>query len=119
MGNQILLVDDNLDLLESIEDSLKIRGYSTITATNGFEAVQKFDENEPCMVFMDIKMPKMDGYEAFSKIIEKNKNAKVIFISGYIEYPKIDACKNKGLLGMLKKPAETQKIVELIKENGC
>ena len=64
MSDKILLVDDDLDLLESFRESLDIRGYHTLTATNGLEAIETYTIECPCIVFMDIKMPKMDGYEA-------------------------------------------------------
>ena len=68
MGNQILIVDDDVDLLETFKDSLTLRGYDVITAFDGQEAIKQYNENEPCITFMDIKMPVMDGYAATKEI---------------------------------------------------
>ena len=83
MTRPILLVDDDDDLLATFEESLNLRGYDIVTANNGKEAIEKFKENNPCITFMDIRMPGMDGYETFSKIKEISDNAKIVFVTGH------------------------------------
>ena len=119
MGNQILLVDDNQDLLDSMQDSLDIHGYTTITANNGKEAIDVYQKMIPCIVFMDIKMPVMDGYEAFSKIMRVSSDAKVVLVTGYDIPEKVQNAKNQGLLKILSKPVSTEQIISTIKENNC
>lgn len=119
MGDQILLVDDNSDLLESFRESLDMRGYNIITATNGKEAVEIYKQKIPCIVFMDIKMPVMDGYEAFSKIKSMYHDAKIVFITGHGTTKKSLDAKKNGLLKILNKPVATGKIISTIKENDC
>jgi CheY-like chemotaxis protein len=65
IGNQVLLVDDDVDLLAPFEKSLSLRGYDIITTNNGNEAIEQYREKKPCITFMDIKMPEMNGYETF------------------------------------------------------
>ena len=119
MGNQILLVDDDVDLLETFKESLSLRGYDIITAHDGHEAVEQYKEKSPCITFMDIKMPVMDGYEAFSKIIEISSGAKIVFVTGHETISKTHVARTSGLIGMIEKPANTEKIIELIKSDGC
>src|SRR3989304_3774674 len=79
----VLLVDDDVDLLENTAYMIKSTGYEVITAENGVEAVEKYKEIAPTLVMMDIKMPKMDGYDAFFKIKQFDSKAKIILIPAY------------------------------------
>lgn len=119
MSSQILLVDDDVDLLATFEESLSLRGYDIITAHNGNEAIEQFKEKNPCITFMDIRMPKMDGYETFSKIKEISNNAKIVFVTGHETVSKTQIARSNGLIGLIEKPTVTEKIVEFIKENNC
>lgn len=119
MGEQILLVDDDKDVLETFLEFLEICGYHIITATNGKEAVELYKQKDPCIVFMDIKMPEMDGYEAFSEIRKQDDKAKVVLITGHNDERKSQEALKKGLKDVLLKPINSQQIVDLIKENNC
>ncbi len=79
MNEQILLVDDDLDLLEIFEMSLETLGYKILTASDGESGVEMYKKHKPCMVFLDIKMPKMDGYELFSTIHKLDPQSKIVF----------------------------------------
>jgi len=119
MSNQILLVDDDLDLLEAFKESLEIREYAVTTATNGLEAVENYNKSSPCIVFIDIKMPLMDGYEAFSKIKEKHKDTKIVFVTGHEDADKTKTAFQAGLLKILNKPILNKDVLDIIKENNC
>ncbi|NIU02189.1 MAG: response regulator, partial [Nitrosopumilaceae archaeon] len=71
----ILLVDDDVDLLENTAYLVKILGHDVITAKDGYEAVESYKENRPNLVIMDVKMPKMDGFDAFFKIKQFDSEA--------------------------------------------
>ncbi|MCH7966531.1 MAG: response regulator [Thaumarchaeota archaeon] len=118
MGNQILLIDDDVDLLESFEESLQLVGYAVITATSGENGLKLFIENDPCIVFSDVKMPEMDGYELFLKIRKFNPSAKVVLITGYEDEEKTNIAKNNGLLDVLSKPISINTLSDTIKKNG-
>ena len=119
MGKQILLVDDDEDLLATFEESLSLRGYDIITAHNGYEAIVQYKEKNPCITFMDIRMPEMDGYETFSKIKEISDDAKIVFITGHETVSKTQIARNHGLIDLIEKPIIAEKIIELIKSNDC
>lgn len=113
----VLIVDDDVNILEPTQYLLIEEGFKVITASNGKEAITKYTENKPDIVFMDIKMPILDGYEAFNKIIENNKNAKIVFTSGYaIDDEQYQTAKKMGLLDMLTKPFDIDSMLKLIKK---
>ncbi|WP_238523162.1 response regulator [Nitrosopumilus maritimus] len=114
----ILVVDDNTDLLGLNTFMLKNLDYDVITATNGEEAVAAYKTARPDIVIMDIKMPKMDGFDAFFKIKKMNQSAKIILISAYaIDEKKLLNAQSMGLLNVINKPYEFDDIEKLIKEH--
>ena len=75
---RILLVDDDTQFLEATEYMLKYENYEVVTAKNGEEAIKKYKESSPDIVLMDLKMPVMNGYDAFFKIKKDNPDAKIV-----------------------------------------
>ncbi len=64
-------------------------------------------------------MPEMDGYEVFSKIKEISADAKIVFVTGHETVAKTQLARNQGLIGVLDKPINAEKIIDLIKANDC
>ena len=65
---RIMVVDDEPDLLEVVKLILESDGYQVVTAGSGQEALNKIEKETPDLVLLDIIMPKMDGWEVFSRI---------------------------------------------------
>jgi two-component system response regulator VicR len=63
-----MVVDDEPDLLEVVRLILESDGYQVVTAGSGQEALDKMEKEKPDLVLLDIIMPKMDGWEVFSRI---------------------------------------------------
>jgi CheY-like chemotaxis protein len=61
---KILVVDDNILLLQSMCEHLESRGYETLAAQNGAEAIQSCEDDPPDLIIMDLIMPVMSGIEA-------------------------------------------------------
>ena len=113
----VLLVDDDIDVLEPIQYLLIEEGHKVITASNGSEAITEYKENEPAITFMDIKMPVLNGYEAFNKIKELDKDAKIVFTSGYaIDDERFQSAKKSGLCDLLAKPFDINAMLKMIKK---
>ena len=114
-GNLVLLVDDDLDLLENTAFMIKSAGLEVITAENGIEAVEKYKEVKPSLVIMDVRMPKLDGYDAFFKIKQFDPEAKVILITAYtLDEKKQLKAKSMSLLGTITKPYTFEQIEEIV-----
>jgi twitching motility two-component system response regulator PilG len=70
---RILVVDDSSTIRRSAESMLTAEGYEVVTAENGFEALSKVARHNPDLIFVDIMMPRLDGYQTCALI---KKNAK-------------------------------------------
>ena len=114
----ILIADDDLDVLESTQYMLLEEGYDVIIANNGEEAINAYKMHKPGIVFLDIRMPIVDGYDTFFSIKKYDSNAKIIFITAYsVDDQKAEKAKEMGLLGLLQKPIEFKKIIEIIQKH--
>ena len=79
----ILIVDDEEDILETIPDVLKKWGHNPLVAKNGIEGLQIFKEYPVDFVITDMKMPEMDGLSLLDRIQQLEKQALVILLTGY------------------------------------
>jgi len=68
---RILVVDDSSTIRRSAESMLTAEGYEVVTAENGFEALSKVARHNPDLIFVDIMMPRLDGYQTCA-IIKNN-----------------------------------------------
>jgi two-component system cell cycle sensor histidine kinase/response regulator CckA len=82
-GEIILVVDDEEEILKAMQKLLKSLGYQSAIAGSGNDAVEKYEAIKPEVVLMDINMPEMDGVSCAEKILDRNPDAKIAFITGY------------------------------------
>ncbi len=71
-GLKVMVIDDSKTIRKTAEILLKKQGYEVITATDGFEALAKVAEHKPDLIFVDIMMPRLDGYQTCA-LIKNNK----------------------------------------------
>ena len=83
-------------------------------ASDGQEAVEKFEKEEFDIILMDIQMPVMNGFEALSKIKEFDKNAKVVIISADIQKLSMDKALQLGAFNFIKKPIDLEKMQQIL-----
>jgi CheY-like chemotaxis protein len=83
---KVLCVDDDLSLLRLYEDELVEEGYEVVLARDGKEAISKFEKENPQVVVMDIRMPVMDGIEALTNLLGKDRQIPVILNTAYPQY---------------------------------
>ena len=78
----ILIVDDDETTCETLSAILRREGYDSILARNGREALSRIAEKRPSLVFMDISMPEMDGFEALRRTRELAGEIPVVIMTG-------------------------------------
>jgi len=59
----VLVVDDDQDIREAVVEAMTDAGYTVVAAANGAEALDRMKDRVPCLVFLDLMMPVMDGWE--------------------------------------------------------
>lgn len=113
-GSHILLVEDNETNKEIIISLLEDSGIKIDTASNGFEAVRKVEDNDYELVFMDIQMPVMDGYEATKEIRNSNKEIPIIALTANAMKDSIEKTLSAGMNRHLNKPIEVEKLYQTL-----
>lgn len=114
---RVLIVDDSLFIAKQLGQILTSEGFEVLAvAADGIEGYEKYKELYPNvdLVTMDITMPKMDGISTLQKIIEFDKDAKVVMISAL---GKEDLVKNALVIGAknyIVKPLDRKKVLERI-----
>jgi len=83
MAKRILIVDDEEDLTNLFSDILESAGFEISVASDGKTALKQAKQHMPDLILLDIKMPKMDGFEVLKKLKAhaKTENVKVIMLS--------------------------------------
>lgn len=116
MKIEILLVDDNEINMEIQKMMIESHGITVQTASGGAEAVQMTREQDFFMIFMDIHMPEMDGYEATRLIREFNKTVPVIALTADDISEVESKFTESGIDGYLSKPIQPDELQELLQE---
>jgi CheY-like chemotaxis protein len=111
---RILLVDDNLEYLDSTKDVLEDEGYDVWTAAGGEEAVRKVKTRSFDAILMDIKMPGMNGVEAFLEMKKHDPGVRVIMCTAYGVESLIRKALDEGVLAVLNKPFEMDELLQII-----
>ena len=82
-GYKVLVIDDSNTIRRSAEIFLKQGGHEVLLAEDGFDALSKVNDHKPHLIFCDILMPRLDGYQTFA-IIKRNarfSNVPVVMLS--------------------------------------
>ena len=82
-GLKVMVIDDSKTIRRTAESLLKKAGCEVITASDGFEALAKITEHKPDIIFVDILMPRLDGYQTCALIKNNSifKSTPVIMLS--------------------------------------
>jgi DNA-binding NtrC family response regulator len=109
----ILLVDDEQSFLENLEERMKLKGFNTLLATSGEEALEKARANHVDAAIVDLKMPGMDGLVCIAKLKEINENIKTVLLTGYGDAKVKEA--TEGLESVYFEKGEMSRFWEFIK----
>ena len=105
---RVLLVDDEPDFVEAMSLWLKAKGYSVLVASSGEKAIQIVKEQPPQIVFLDIKMPGMDGIETLRRIRRFNQKIPVIMITAYADEEKLIQSQKLNISGFFAKDEDVK-----------
>lgn len=113
---KILIVDDNHDLADGLGMVLEDEGYQVTLAYNGTDAIKIFDSSHFDLVFIDIKLPDMNGIELFQYIHKNNPEVETIMMTGFrIEQVLTEVIEN-GDVKVLREPFEINHVLESLNQ---
>lgn len=110
----IFVVDDNCNILKTLSEILKTKGYFPIAIARGEEALVKMKVEAPSVALIDLKLTDMSGLDVMNRIKDYSPNTECIILSGIAshEYP-VEAIK-RGAFGYFLKPFNVEQLIDYI-----
>ena len=117
---KIFLLDDEPDFVKVIKARLEANNYEVITASNGKEALERIESDNPDAIILDILMPQMDGYQVCERLRQGKKTADIpiILLTAKDLEPRgiDDRCLKLGIDAFLSKLADVKELLAKIEE---
>ena len=113
---RLLIVDDEVDVREFAANFFRKRKMEVTVVSSGEEALGILEEQKPHLVLLDIKMGGIDGIETLRRIREKDKDTKVIMVTGKKpdEEGSFDKCRELGASDYIHKPLELDELERVV-----
>ncbi|HET7090678.1 MAG TPA: response regulator [Anaerolineae bacterium] len=114
----ILIAEDERDIRDLVVFSLRFGGFEVVEATNGQEAVEKAQQVMPDLILMDVRMPRMTGYDACKQLksMEDVKHIPVIFLSAKGQEQEIQQGMEAGAEEYILKPFAPEDLVNMVRK---
>lgn len=110
INHKVLVVDDESSVCRLLFEVVRKAGYEPHTANNGLEAVEKSRKIKPAVIMMDIKMPVMDGMEAFELIHKESPQIAVILMTAHGTMDTVVEAMRRGAFDYLVKPSDVNEV---------
>jgi len=111
MGKQILVVDDEERIRQSLTGVLKDEGYEVLEVRDGVQALKQIETDPPDLVLLDIWMPGMDGMETLERMKAQIPNLPIIMISGHANIELAVKATKLGAFDFIEKPLSLEKVL--------
>ncbi len=116
--HNILVVDDNKDFADVFCDILKVNDYTAESCYGGTQAIEKIKRSDFDVVFLDIRMPKMDGIETLREIMKIRPKTTVIMMTGHSVDELVHKALEEKASDIIYKPFEINKVLSLLQTGG-
>lgn len=118
-SHKILVVDDEQDIVFTLKTILNEAGFSVDAFTNPSVAFEMFRPEEYELIILDIRMPGINGFELYMKLLEKDSSIKVLFLTAVNEFSMYAKFKNSvspmsGKRYYLQKPVDLTKLLQRV-----
>lgn len=122
-SEKVLVIDDETSIRESLEMFLREKGLEVILASSGYEGLKRFEESNPTVVILDIRLPDVSGLEILRKIVDHNLETKVIMITAYHDMETTIEAMRHGAFDYIHKPIDVDELEDAVSKcltlNNC
>lgn len=112
---KILVVDDEVKMCFTLTKLFELSHYPVAVAHDGLEALDKIDSFQPNCILLDIRMPKMNGFEVLKKVKEEHPEIVVLMTTAVATEESREQCLKAGAAEYLIKPIDFKTLLEIIK----
>lgn len=110
----IVVVEDSSDAREALQFMLQYAGHTVITASDGVEGLEKIRAIRPDVSIIDLRMPRMDGFELARRVREELTDGMLIALTGFGQAGELEKARAAGFDAFLVKPASMDELTALI-----
>jgi two-component system alkaline phosphatase synthesis response regulator PhoP len=116
--NKILVVDDEVDLVETLRFPLEMEGFNVLVSYNGEDALNKARKENPDLILLDLMLPKLDGYKVcrLLKFDERYKHIPILMLTAKTQQKDKLMGQETGADEYITKPFEIDELMKKIKE---
>ncbi len=114
--DRVLLVDDEVEFVNTLAERMTSRGLVVQTANSGDEALRKVEQATFDAVVLDLAMPGMDGIETLRRLREQQPDLQIILLTGQGTIPTAVEATKLGAMDFLEKPASIDSLLQRIRE---
>ncbi len=115
MKSRILVIDDEAEIRRSLRMILEYEGYEVMEASSGAEGVALAERDGPDLVFVDVKMPGMDGLEVLQRLQKSRESIPVVVISGHATKEEVANSIKRGAIDFIEKPLGSDRVLVTVK----
>jgi len=116
-SKKILIVDDEVDLVETVRYPLEMEGFNVLVSYNGEDALSQARKEKPDLILLDLMLPKLDGYKVcrLLKFDERYKNIPILMLTAKTQEKDKALGMETGANEYITKPFDLDKLVEKVK----
>jgi CheY-like chemotaxis protein len=111
---RVLIVDDDASVRESLSKVLRDAGYETLLASDGQEAIDRYDAKQVDILLLDIGLPVRNGWETFERFTGMNPTLPIVIITG--QTGQYSLARMAGVGALMEKPLGAPQLLEIIKK---
>ena len=111
----VLLVDDDDGIRFTLQGIIEDEGYSVFEAEDGYQAIELVKQIDFHWVFMDIRMPGLNGVETYLEIKKIRPSSKVVMMTGFSVEALVDKALEEGVYAVLYKPLPVEQLLDILK----
>ncbi len=111
---KVLVVDDERMVRDLLSRLLTLKDITAATAESGIQAIEMMKATAFDFVFLDVRMPGMDGIQTLKELKKINPNTKFVMMTGYSVDDLLEDVKNENILAVIKKPFDINQIIAIV-----
>jgi len=116
MAEKVLLIDDEMEFLDTLSERMRLRGMNVNTAENAEAAVSAIDDSDYDAIVLDLQMPDMNGIEMLKVIRQSHPDMQVILLTGQATLEAGIEAMKLGAMDFMEKPANIDTLTDKIKK---
>jgi DNA-binding NtrC family response regulator len=114
MAKRILVVDDDRSMVQTLCDILEARGWETLRAHDGLQAVEAVAQHKVDFVLMDVKMPNLNGVEALQRMKTVRPGVRIVLMTAYAAPELLAQAERDGVAQIMRKPVDLPALLALL-----